>query len=75
MISASEITVAFGERPLYENVSLRLVAGNCYGFIGANGCGKTTFIKVLSGELDQNVGEIVLDPGMRMAVLQQNQFG
>ncbi|NRA37181.1 MAG: ATP-binding cassette domain-containing protein [Planctomycetes bacterium] len=75
MISASEITVAFGERPLYENVSLRLVAGNCYGFIGANGCGKTTFIKVLSGELEQNVGEIVLDPGMRMAVLQQNQFG
>ncbi len=75
MISASEITVSFGERPLYENVSLRLTAGNCYGFVGANGCGKTTFIKVLSGELEQNAGTIVLDPGMRMATLSQNQFG
>ncbi len=75
MITASEITVAFGEKPLYENVSLRLTAGNCYGFIGANGCGKTTFIKVLSGEMEQNAGTVTLDPGMRMATLKQNQFG
>ena len=75
MITASEITVAFGERPLYENVSLRLTAGNCYGFVGANGCGKTTFIKVLSGDLEPNTGTVALDPGMRMATLSQNQFG
>ena len=74
MISASEITVAFGEKPLYENVSIRLTAGNCYGFIGANGCGKSTFIKVLSGELEPNTGTVILDDGARMAVLKQEQF-
>ncbi len=74
MISASDITVSFGEHPLYENVSLRLTAGNCYGFIGANGCGKSTFLNVMAGDLDPNTGTIALDNGARMGVLRQDQF-
>ena len=74
MISASEVTVQFGEKPLFENVSLRLVAGNCYGFIGANGAGKSTFIKVMAGDLEPNTGTVMLDEGARMAVLRQDQF-
>ena len=74
MISASEITLQFGEHPLVENVSLRLVAGNCYGFIGANGAGKSTFIKALAGDIEPNVGSVSLDQGMRMGVLRQDQF-
>jgi len=73
MITATDITVSFGEQPLYENVSLRLVAGNCYGFIGANGCGKSTFLKVLADELDPNSGHVSLDPGRRMGVLRQDR--
>ena len=74
MISASEVTVQFGEKPLFENVSLRLVAGNCYGFIGANGAGKSTFMKVMSGDLEPNTGTVALDEGARMGVLKQDQF-
>lgn len=75
MITATDISISFGEVPLYENVSLRLVAGNVYGFIGANGCGKSTFIKALAGDIDPNSGTVALDPGARMGVLRQNQFG
>jgi ATPase subunit of ABC transporter with duplicated ATPase domains len=73
MITVSEVAVQFGEQPLFENVSLRLVAGNCYGFVGANGCGKSTFLKVLAGELEANAGTVVLDPGRRMGVLRQDR--
>ena len=52
-----------------------MVAGNVYGFIGANGCGKSTFIKALAGDIEPNMGSVALDPGARMGVLQQNQFG
>ncbi|TVR42888.1 MAG: ATP-binding cassette domain-containing protein [Planctomycetota bacterium] len=75
MITATDIAISFGEVPLYENVSLRLTAGNVYGFIGANGCGKSTFIKALAGDIEPNTGIVVLDPGARMGVLRQNQFG
>ena len=75
MITATDIAVSFGEIPLYENVSLRMVAGNVYGFIGANGCGKSTFIKALAGDIEPNTGSVALDPGARMGVLRQNQFG
>jgi ATPase subunit of ABC transporter with duplicated ATPase domains len=74
MITASEVAVQFGEHPLYENVSLRLTAGNCYGFIGANGSGKSTFLKVISGDLDPNVGTCQLDPGCRLGQLRQDQY-
>ena len=69
MITATDIAVSFGEVPLYENVSMRLVAGNVYGFIGANGCGKSTFIKALAGDIEPNTGAVALDPGARMGVL------
>ena len=75
MITATDIAISFGEVPLYEAVSLRLVAGNVYGFIGANGCGKSTFIKALAGDIEPNMGVVSLDPGARMGVLRQNQFG
>ncbi|TVR08797.1 MAG: ATP-binding cassette domain-containing protein [Planctomycetota bacterium] len=75
MITAQDISISFGEIPLYENVSIRLNAGNVYGFIGANGCGKSTFIKALAGDIEPNSGTVALDPGARMGVLRQNQFG
>lgn len=74
MITITDVTVAFGPKPLYEHVNLRLTAGNCYGCIGANGSGKSTIVKVMSGELEPNVGTYALDPGRRMGVLRQNHF-
>ena len=73
MLSVSELTVQFGEHPLFENVNLRLTAGNCYGFIGANGAGKSTFLRVITGEIDPNAGTVALDPGCRMAWLRQDR--
>ena len=73
MLTVSELTVQFGENPLFENVSLRLTAGNCYGIIGANGAGKSTFLNVLSGDLEPNTGSVQLDPGHRMGVLRQHR--
>ncbi|MFW5860415.1 MAG: ABC-F family ATP-binding cassette domain-containing protein [Planctomycetota bacterium] len=73
MITVSELTVQFGEHPLFENVNLRLVGGNCYGIIGANGSGKSTFLKVITGELEPTTGSIALDPGCRMGWLKQDR--
>ncbi|MHC5066957.1 MAG: ABC-F family ATP-binding cassette domain-containing protein, partial [Planctomycetota bacterium] len=73
MLSVSELTVQFGEHPLFENVNLRLTAGNCYGIIGANGAGKSTFLKVISKDIDANLGSVALDPGRRMGVLRQDR--
>ncbi|MDA3961388.1 MAG: ATP-binding cassette domain-containing protein [Planctomycetota bacterium] len=73
MLSVSELTVQFGEHPLFENVSLRLTAGNCYGIIGANGAGKSTFLNVLSGDLEPNLGTVSLDADKRMGVLRQHR--
>jgi ATPase subunit of ABC transporter with duplicated ATPase domains len=74
MLTVSEVTVQFGEHPLFDNVSFRLTAGNCYGFIGANGAGKSTFLNVISGDLEPNTGTVSLDPGCRLGALRQNQF-
>lgn len=75
MLSVNDITVQFGKRVLFKEVDLKFTLGNCYGIIGANGAGKSTFLKVLSGELSPNRGDVSLEPGNRMAVLSQNHFG
>ena len=74
MISVKNITLAYGKRVLFDEVSLNFNKGNCYGVIGANGAGKSTFLKILSGEIDPNKGTVEITPGERMAVLKQNHF-
>ncbi|MGE5430990.1 MAG: ABC-F family ATP-binding cassette domain-containing protein [Syntrophomonadaceae bacterium] len=74
MISTSNLSLRFGKRALFEEVSLKFTPGNCYGIIGANGSGKSTFIKILSGEVEQSSGEVIITPGDRLATLKQNQF-
>lgn len=74
MISANNITLSFGKRVLFDEVKLNFTKGNCYGVIGANGAGKSTFLKILSGEIEPNKGTVDISPGERMAVLKQNQF-
>ena len=74
MISARNITLAYGKRVLFDEVNLNFTRGNCYGVIGANGAGKSTFLKILSGEVEPNKGSIEITPGERMAVLKQNHF-
>ena len=74
MISVNNITLSFGKRVLFDEVSLNFVKGNCYGVIGANGAGKSTFLKIISGEIEPNKGTVDITPGERMAVLKQNQF-
>jgi len=75
MLSTANITMQFGAKPLFENVSVKFVDGNRYGLIGANGCGKSTFMKILGGDLEQSGGEVMLMPGLRLGKLSQNQFG
>jgi ATPase subunit of ABC transporter with duplicated ATPase domains len=74
MIAANNITLSFGKRVLFDEVNLSFHKGNCYGVIGANGAGKSTFLKILSGEIEPNKGTVDITPGERMAVLNQNQF-
>ncbi|MBK7226985.1 MAG: ATP-binding cassette domain-containing protein [Saprospiraceae bacterium] len=74
MISAVNISLAYGKRILFDEVNVSFTKGNCYGIIGANGAGKSTFLKILSGEISPNKGWIEISPGERMAVLKQNQF-
>ncbi len=74
MITVSDVSLAFGERVLFKDVNLKFTPGNCYGIIGANGAGKSTFLKVLSGELEHDKGDIVVTPGERIAVLKQDHF-
>jgi ATPase subunit of ABC transporter with duplicated ATPase domains len=73
MISVNNITLSFGKRTLFEDVNINFTKGNCYGIIGANGAGKSTFLRILSGEIEPNKGTIEISKGERMAVLQQNQ--
>lgn len=74
MISVKDLKLAYGKRVLFEEVNLNFTKGNCYGVIGANGAGKSTFLKILSGEIEPNKGVVSITPGERMAVLKQNQF-
>ena len=74
MISAKNITLSYGKRVLFDEVNINFIKGNCYGVIGANGAGKSTFLKILSGEIEPNKGNVEITPGERMAVLKQNHF-
>ncbi|HWP96958.1 MAG TPA: ATP-binding cassette domain-containing protein [Syntrophomonadaceae bacterium] len=74
MISTSNLTLGFGVRPLFENVNIKFTPGNCYGLIGANGAGKSTFLKILSGEIEANSGDVIIPPGVRLSVLKQDHF-
>src|SRR5688572_5387930 len=74
MIAANNVSLQFGKRVLFDEVNLKFTAGNCYGVIGANGAGKSTFLKILSGDIDPTRGNISIDTGKRMAVLRQNHY-
>ena len=74
MISVSNLSVQFGKRVLFDSVNISFNKGNCYGIIGANGAGKSTFLKVLTGNLEANSGNITIEPGKRISVLEQNHF-
>ena len=74
MISANGVSLRFGGRALFENVNVKFTPGNCYGLIGANGAGKSTFLKILTGEIEPNKGDVSITPGERMAILKQNHY-
>jgi len=74
MLSTANITMQFGAKPLFENVSVKFGNGHRYGLIGANGCGKSTFMKILGGDLEQSSGEVIKEPGVRLGKLRQDQF-
>ncbi len=74
MISANNVTLRLGKKALFEDVNIKFTEGNCYGLIGANGAGKSTFLKILSGELDSTSGEIAITPGQRLSFLKQDHF-
>jgi len=74
MIAANNLSLQFGKRVLFDEVNIKFTAGNCYGVIGANGAGKSTFLKILAGDIEPNSGSIVVDQGKRMAVLRQSHF-
>ena len=74
MISANGITLRLGKKALFEDVNIKFVEGNCYGLIGANGAGKSTFLKILSGQLDSTSGEVAMTPGQRLSFLEQDHF-
>ena len=74
MIEAQNVSLQYGKRILFDEVNIKFFGDNCYGIIGANGAGKSTFLKILSGEIDANSGLINLEPGKRMAVLSQNHY-
>ena len=74
MISANNVTYRVGKKALFEDVNIKFTEGNCYGLIGANGAGKSTFLKILSGALETTKGDIVISPGQRLSVLEQDHF-
>jgi ATPase subunit of ABC transporter with duplicated ATPase domains len=74
MIAVTNLSLRYGKRTLFEDVNMKFISGNCYGIIGANGAGKSTFLKILSNEIDQSSGEVSITPGERMAVLKQNHY-
>lgn len=74
MIQASNVTLRLGKKALFEDVNIKFTEGNCYGLIGANGAGKSTFLKILSGQLETTNGEVIITPGQRLSVLEQDHF-
>src|SRR5512140_643226 len=74
MITAANVALSYGKRVLFKDVNIKFTPGNCYGLIGANGAGKSTFLKILAGEVEADKGEIIMGPRERMAVLRQDQF-
>mgnify|MGYP000591295319 CR=1 FL=1 len=74
MIATSNLELRFGSRKLFEDVNIKFTPGNCYGLIGANGAGKSTFIKILTGDVEPTHGEVIIGPKMRMSVLKQDHF-
>ncbi len=74
MISTSNLSLRYGKRVLFEDVNIKFTAGNCYGIIGANGAGKSTFLKILSGQIDPSTGQVAMSPGERMSTLSQDHF-
>lgn len=74
MISANNITLRVGKKVLFEDVNIKFTVGNCYGMIGANGAGKSTFLKILSGQLEPTSGEVIITPGERLSFLQQDHY-
>jgi len=74
MISANNVTLRLGKKALFEDVNIKFTEGNCYGLIGANGAGKSTFLKILSGALEPTTGDIIMNAGERLSVLQQDHY-
>ena len=74
MINVSNVTLAYGRKVLFKDVNIKFTPGNCYGVIGANGSGKSTFLKILSGDVEQDKGEVTIGPRERISVLSQDQF-
>lgn len=74
MISTNKLTIRFGSQPLFEDVNVKFTPGNCYGLIGANGSGKSTFLKILSGEIEPTSGEVIIQRGQRLGILRQNHY-
>ena len=74
MISANNVTLRLGKKALFEDVNIKFTEGNCYGLIGANGAGKSTFLKILAGRLESTNGEIAITPGQRLSFLEQDHF-
>ena len=74
MITVTNVSLRYGDKKLFEDVNLKFTAGNCYGVIGANGAGKSTFLKILSGDVEPNTGDVSIDPGVRMSVLKQDHY-
>ena len=74
MITVTNVSLRYGGRKLFEDVNLKFTPGNCYGVIGANGAGKSTFLKILSGEIEANTGEVSVAPGVRISVLKQDHY-
>src|SRR5580700_1413407 len=74
MISTSNVSLSFGGKKLFEDVNVKFTPGNCYGLIGANGAGKTTFLKILSGDIEANTGEVHMSPALRLSVLKQDHY-
>jgi len=74
MIQASNVTLRLGKKALFEDVNIKFTEGNCYGLIGANGAGKSTFLKILNGEIEPTKGDVIITPGQRLSFLKQDHF-